>query len=1036
MHCVKHIIIWVLGILAVASACAEDFSPSLEQLNHRSFTRLEGAPGSISAIAQTNDGMLWLGSEIGLTRFDGAKFVSYPEQSDEPLPSANVNALMSSPDGGMWIGFRLGGICFLRNGRVTRYGASEGLPSATVWRFAYDRDGTLLIATSAGLLQLRGQVAQRMAPDVIDRAIDVLLDRSGTLWVATGENVVARTKNDAQFHEISKINQPFDGSTQVLAEAPDGHVWVSDVGLLTRRDPAAPESGAVPMRAADAYNGRLLIDTGGNAWFASIVAQSLNRWPSEKMAADMHSPERVVHAEIFSKASLTSVPKSIFEDREHNIWIGTPLGLERFSPSKVIRVVPACPGLGYALVSGVAGDLWAACGGTRNIKKDSLLQIRDGKIIAERPVANFTAAFRASDGMLWFGGPDQVASFDGKTFVATPLPDELRGFDVQALAKDESGALWVSVTRHGVYRLVAGQWAPSSAIGLPSGPAIVETSDDEGGIWFGYPGNRIARMQGQTLQQFTAADGLEVGNVLAIHRAAGQVWVGGDVGFSQLRDGRFHSIHTASGARINGISGIASAQNGDLWLSAIGGIIRIEAQEIQQLIRDPNYPIRTEVFDTLDGVSGDPIQLRPIPTALATADGRVWFETMGGLVWIDAARPSENNLVPPITLWGLKSDGQLFPYRGETLQLPVHTTSLQFEYSAGSLMVPEHVRFRYKLIGLDHDWQEAGGRREAFYTNLGPGTYTFQVIGSNNDGVWNATGASMVFTIAPAFYQANWFYALCVAAVLVLIWALVQLRLRQLHKRHEALNQSRLEMAHVARLATLSAMTASITHEVSQPISGILTNSNTCARMLAGDPPNVAGAAETVRRTIRDANRANEVIKRLRAMFAKKAPSIERVDLNDAAREVIAMSSAELRQRGSVLQTDFAEPLSAISGDRVQLQQVILNLLLNAADAMASINDRPRTLRVQTKIHGTDSVKLLVRDSGVGLDPRSMEKLFEAFYTTKAQGLGIGLAISRSIIESHNGQLWAVSNDGPGATFGFTIPCAPGAVTDTSAITA
>jgi PAS domain S-box-containing protein len=250
----------------------------------------------------------------------------------------------------------------------------------------------------------------------------------------------------------------------------------------------------------------------------------------------------------------------------------------------------------------------------------------------------------------------------------------------------------------------------------------------------------------------------------------------------------------------------------------------------------------------------------------------------------------------------------------------------------------------------------------------------------------------------------------------------------------EALNQARLELTHVARTATLSAMTASITHEVSQPISGILTNSNTCARMLAADPPNVVGAAETVRRTIRDANRASEVIKRLRAMFSKKAPTMELVDLNDAAREVIAMSSAELGRSRSVLETDFAELLPAISGDRVQLQQVILNLLLNAADAMAGIEDRPRTLRLQTEIQGSDSIKLFVRDSGVGLDPRDIGKLFEPFYTTKAHGLGIGLAISRSIIESHKGQLWAIANDGPGATFGFCIPRASGAVTDTAAI--
>jgi PAS domain S-box-containing protein len=250
----------------------------------------------------------------------------------------------------------------------------------------------------------------------------------------------------------------------------------------------------------------------------------------------------------------------------------------------------------------------------------------------------------------------------------------------------------------------------------------------------------------------------------------------------------------------------------------------------------------------------------------------------------------------------------------------------------------------------------------------------------------------------------------------------------------EALNQARLELTHVARLATLSAMTASITHEVSQPIAGILTNANTGARMLAAEPPNVVGAAETVRRTIRDANRATEVIKRLRAMFAKKAPTMEIVDLNDAAREVIALSSGELRRNGSVLETEFAELLPAISGDRVQLQQVILNLLLNAVDAMAAVEDRPRRLLVQTQFHGGDSISLLVKDSGVGLDPHAIEKLFEPFQTTKAHGLGIGLSISRSIITSHNGRLWAKANEGPGATFGFSIPCAHAVTTDAAAI--
>jgi signal transduction histidine kinase len=220
----------------------------------------------------------------------------------------------------------------------------------------------------------------------------------------------------------------------------------------------------------------------------------------------------------------------------------------------------------------------------------------------------------------------------------------------------------------------------------------------------------------------------------------------------------------------------------------------------------------------------------------------------------------------------------------------------------------------------------------------------------------------------------------------------------------------------------MNAMTASIAHEVSQPLSGILMNASTCARMLAADPPNLAGAAETVRRMVRDANRATEVLSRIRAMFSGKAPTVELVDLNDAAREVIALSAGELQRRDALLRTDFASDLPLVRADRIQLQQVILNLILNAADAMAEVEDRPRMLLVETGLRDDGGVELAVRDSGVGVDPLAIEKLFEAFYTTKAHGMGIGLSICRTIIEDHNGRLWGEANDGPGATFSFCIP--------------
>jgi C4-dicarboxylate-specific signal transduction histidine kinase len=239
----------------------------------------------------------------------------------------------------------------------------------------------------------------------------------------------------------------------------------------------------------------------------------------------------------------------------------------------------------------------------------------------------------------------------------------------------------------------------------------------------------------------------------------------------------------------------------------------------------------------------------------------------------------------------------------------------------------------------------------------------------------------------------------------------------------ESLSKARAELTHVARVMTLGALTASIAHEVNQPLAGIITNASTCLRMLAADPPNLDGARATAQRTLRDGNRASEVIERLRTLFARKEPKTEPVDLNDAAREVLALSSSELQRHRVILQTDFTQGLPLVNGDRIQLQQVILNLTLNATDAMKEIDDRPRALLIATAHEDAARVRLSVRDSGVGIDPQSIEKLFAAFYTTKTHGMGIGLAISRSIIESHNGRLWASANDGPGATFSFSIPC-------------
>ena len=241
----------------------------------------------------------------------------------------------------------------------------------------------------------------------------------------------------------------------------------------------------------------------------------------------------------------------------------------------------------------------------------------------------------------------------------------------------------------------------------------------------------------------------------------------------------------------------------------------------------------------------------------------------------------------------------------------------------------------------------------------------------------------------------------------------------------DALSKARSELARVASVTALGALTASIAHEVNQPLAGIITNAGTCLRMLDADPPNLEGARETATRTIRDGNRASDVIIRLRALFSKKDIAFELLDLNEATQEVIALSLSDLQRNRVALQTELADDLPMITGDRIQLQQVILNLLRNASDAMVGVHDRPRHLAITTEREADDRVRLSARDNGVGIDPESATKLLDAFYTTKEDGMGMGLSVSRSIIERHYGYLWGEPNDGPGATFAFSIPCNP-----------
>jgi PAS domain S-box-containing protein len=293
-----------------------------------------------------------------------------------------------------------------------------------------------------------------------------------------------------------------------------------------------------------------------------------------------------------------------------------------------------------------------------------------------------------------------------------------------------------------------------------------------------------------------------------------------------------------------------------------------------------------------------------------------------------------------------------------------------------------------------------------------------------------ATGAPYRVEIR-TFHATDRTYRWCVTSALPLLdqqgrilkWYGTVVDMHDWRHAQEELRNTQAELARVARVMTMGELTSSIAHEVNQPLFGIMTNTDTCLLMLSSDPPDIDGARETTQRTMRDANRASDVIKRLRALYSKKDPSPELMDLNQATREVISLSLSDLQRWRVIVLQELADNLPLLMADRVQVQQVIMNLVRNASDAMSNVDDRPRELLIRTEREQGDRVQLSVKDAGVGFEPQAADRLFEAFYTTKNEGMGIGLSISRSIIEAHEGRLWATANDGPGATFSFSIPC-------------
>lgn len=777
----------ILALLAShAPAGAAPRTPILSDYTHTAWDALKGAPIDVLKIAQDSDGWLWIATTTGLYRFDGVQFERQDSVYGHPLYSTDPLALAAAADGALWVGYRFGNVTMLGRDGARTFTTHDGLPSGAIFHIEIAPDGAVWVAARGGVSRIARGAArfQPMGRDVglpEKTAFHVLFARDGTEWVGSMDGAFFRRPGQRAFTQAWPRM-----ALMSMAEGPDGTIWAADdrnryYRLRTTAPSSARDTAPVLVGTA------LRFDREGCMWLMQTDA-------IERVADSCRpgsSPQRVTLATGLSGP----LPQSFFQDRKGNLWVGTSGGLDRLRRNRVmpLQVERALDHPG--MVAGPDGRIWVG-----SYDGDVLSMAADG---SSRRVLKgyFSASHRGRDGGLWFAHNQglRYRAPDGTVREISP-PPEARGIGTQAIQEDAGGALWVSFGSAGLYRLKDDRWTRGGGIaGWPAEFVISMALDQQGAIWMGHAHNRISILRpgqsGGAVRRLDEGAGLALGSVLCLYRDGPRMWAAGERGVMLHQGGRFLALRGTHGEAFRGVSGMVRLEDGDLWLHGADGAYRIEAAALAAWLRDPEHvEVGFTRFDALDGLRGQAAQLRPLPSLVRAEDGILWFATGSAVALVDPARIYRNPLPPPVLIRSVAARGDLHDVQARrALALPKGTDNLRIQFTGLALGLPERVRFRYRLQGVDAGWQEGVGRRAASYTNLAPGSYRFEVTAANEDGVWNPQAATLDIDIPATFVQTGWFRLALVLALGLALYAGYALRIRYLTRRMEERLQGRLE---------------------------------------------------------------------------------------------------------------------------------------------------------------------------------------------------------------------------------------------------
>jgi len=1061
-------VLLVLGLAAARPVAALEAGKRLSQYVLDVWQEEKGLPqDTVQAVLRGRDGYLWLGTQEGLVRFDGARFTTYDRRNTPELRHNSIISLAEAPDGTLWAGTNGGGIlCRRPDGTFSSIGAAEGLTSPIVWAIAFDASGNAWVGGDGNGVQVvtgsravrRFGLREGLPADQI-RAL--AFDSTGALWVGTTGGGAAVLREG---RVVRVLGEDVLGSGLVRGLAPDGAggAWIATSGGgLTH----AGATGTTAYRRANGFPSDQVtavhVDASGTVWFGTWGA-GLGRL-TDGVAETIGTEAGLSNDQVWA---LTS-------DEEGSLWVGTWVGgLNRLRDGKFLTYTTR-EGLTSdnvrVLCPGNDGSVWAGTAG------GGLNRLKDGRVTAWResdglPSDHVSALLQDRRGRLFVGtNLAGAAILSGGRFTPLGPAQGLPHHDVRAFLEDRAGNVWIATIGGGLTRV-----APDGTLrvftrvdGLPTDRVVALAEGRGGEIWLGSSGGGVIQFAGGRFTPFTTREGLSSNRVIALRADPdGTVWAGtSGGGLNRIRDGRIAAVTTREGLYDDLVQVILDDGKGSIWMSCNKGVFRVARAALEAVADGTASSLRSVAFGTSDGMRSASAAGGQQPAGFVASDGKLWFPTYRGIAVLDPARIPAAGRSPRVAIEEVLVDGRAADLRRPIVLRP-GAERLEVHYTALTLVAPDRVRFRILLDGLEREPVDVGPRRVAYYTNLPSGSYVFRVSAADAGGEWGESETTLSFRKRPRAREAWWFWAGLVGLGTAAAWGAMRLRVASLRAREAELlvlveqrtrslseEKARAEEARaraeeargeaerhreVAERATAEAEEASrtksrflanVSHELRTPLNAIIGYSE----MLSEEASEEGRSAlvrdlEKVRTAaLHQLELVNSVLDLAKIEAGRLDLDLETFPVAPLVEETTAIVRPLLGKNRNRLVVRLPEEGGLeMTSDPMKVRQCLFNLLSNAAKFTREGTVELEVRRVEEEERAWVSFR--VADTGVGIPKEKLDRLFEPFAqadlstSRRFGGTGLGLSITRQLCELMGGTVTVESSPGTGSTFEIRLP--------------